>query len=89
VALRALFFCGVLLGSLWRLLRAAAAFLLALGVVSLGAGPGALDGALAVLEAGGPPGDAARLDLGPPTTDWPRRSRPSRSGSSSCGSRTS
>jgi hypothetical protein len=64
VALRALFFCGVLLGSLWRLLRAAAAFLLALGVVSLGAGPGALDGALAVLEAGGPPGDAARLDLG-------------------------
>lgn len=60
---RLLFFLGVALGSGWRLLRAALAVSLGLLAVLLGAGEGALDGARAILGAGGVPEDAARLGL--------------------------
>lgn len=63
LAVRLLFFAGVLLGTAWRLLCLVAAALLAIGVLQLGAGADLMRRVRAVLGALGEPPDAARLGL--------------------------
>jgi hypothetical protein len=63
VGVRLLFASGALLGSLYRLVRTLVVALLAWACLRIGAGEGALDRALTILAAMGPPPDAARLGL--------------------------
>lgn len=68
VGWRLMFFGGVLLGSGWRLVRTLLVLGLGLACLRLGAGAGAVDRALAILDALGAPPDADRLGVG--TADY-------------------